>query len=210
MRTLPRLLAPVVLAVLHLSGCAQARLDEAAAAGAAPAAAPGSGPARAIVRAFASPPDTVRLSPEPLPPGPTVEYASLESVRDSVLAIVQRLAPRGDTAIHVSVAPVWFKYWYLPDSASGYAVRVVVTDSTFCPVEEVAQALTAGGWAPHSGYSADGTDGTVMGFETTKYVCILEGRWDGGDDSDPTYVPAPGCSMTATCVPRLKKDVPPY
>jgi len=143
-------------------------------------------------------------------PAPAVEYASLETARDSVLAIVQRLAPRGDTAIHVSVGPAWFKYWYLPDSASGYAVRVVVTDTTFCPVEEVAEALTAAGWGPHSGYSADGTDGTVMGFETTKYVCILEGRWDGGDDSDPTYVPAPGCAMTATCVPRLKKDVPPY
>jgi len=148
--------------------------------------------------------DSVRL------PAPTVEYASLETVRDSVLAIARRLVPRGDTAIHVSVGPARFQSWYVADSVSGYAVRVVVTDTTFCPVEEVAQALTAAGWATHPGYSTDGTDGTVMGFETMKYVCILEGRWDGGDDSDPSYVPAPGCEMTATCAPRLKKDVPPY
>lgn len=169
----------------------------------------GGAPSRAIVHAVAVSPDTVRLSPEAPAPMPSIEYRSLEAVRDSVLAMVRRNTPRGDTAIHVSAGPTRFKYWYLPDSASGYVVRVTVTDTTFCLVEEVARALTAAGWAPHSGYSADGTDGTVMGFETAKYVCILEGRWDGGDDSDTTYVPAPGCEMTATCVPRRKDDVMP-
>lgn len=197
---------------MALAGCAQGRADTPA-PGASPRVLPGGGsspPARAIVRAFAVPSDTVQLSPETSPPAPTVEYPSLEAARDSVLAIVRRALPRGDTAIHLSVGPARFKYWYLPDSASGYAVRVVVNDTTFCPVEEVARALTAAGWGYHSGYSADGPDGTVMGFETRKYVCIIEGRWDGGDDSDPTYLPAPGCEMTATCVPRRTDDVMPY
>ena len=104
--------------------------------------------------------------------------------------------------------PTRFKYFYLPDSASGYVVRVAVADTSLCPVVEIEGALEAAHWLPHNGYSADGQDGTVMGYVTKKYLCVLEGRWDGGDGSDSTYVPAPGCTITVTCVARRQDDSP--
>ena len=92
----------------------------------------------------------------------------------------------------------------------GYAVHVVVTDTSSCRVEEVGQALATAGWMPSYGYSADGPDGTVMGYVTKHYLCVVEGSWDGGDGSDSTYVPAPGCKVTVTCVPRREDDLPKY
>lgn len=76
-----------------------------------------------------------------------------------------------------------------------------------CPDVEIGNALTSAGWGHQDGYSADGPDGTVMGFRTGKFLAVVEGRWDGGDDSDTTYVPAPGCELTVTCVPRRSEDV---
>jgi hypothetical protein len=172
---------------------------------AARAAAPG------VVRAFViAAPETIRLFPEQPRPEPTAEYATLESARDRVLALVRRAATAGDTAIHVSTGSARFKYWYLPDSATGYAIHVAVTDTSECPVTEVETALATEGWVQHNGYSADGPDGTVIGYVTERYLCVLEGRWDGGDDSDSTYVPTPGCELTVTCVPRREEDVPKY
>lgn len=77
------------------------------------------------------------LAQEPL--RPTVEYRSLEAVRDTVLALVRRSLPRPNRGVHVTVGPVRFKYW--------------------------------------------------------------------GDGTDPTYVPDPGCEMTATCIPRRNDDI---
>jgi len=148
------------------------------------------------------------IAPASRPPAPTPEYSSLKAVRDSVLALVLRTVTPGDTAIHVTSGPTRFKYLYLPDSTSGYAVRVAVTDTSRCPVVEIESALTAARWLPHNGYSADGPDGTVMGYVTKNYLCVLEGAWDGGDDSDSTYVPAPGCTITVTCVARRADDSP--
>lgn len=142
--------------------------------------------------------------------GATAEYASLEALRDSLLTFISKLAAPGDTAIHVSSGPTRFKYWYTQDSASGYEVRVVVTDTSSCLSAEVERLLTTRGWVASNGYSADGPDGTVIGFVTRKYLCVLEGRWDGGDASDSTYVPDPGCELAVTCVPRREEDVPKY
>jgi hypothetical protein len=47
-----------------------------------------------------------------------------------------------------------------------------------------------------------------MGFVTTRHLCVVEGNWDGGDDSDPSYAPEVGCEMTVTCVPRREDDEP--
>jgi len=163
---------------------------------------------RGVVRGFVlAAPETIRLSPEQPPPRPTAEYASLETVRDSVLAMILRAVAHGDTAVHVSSAPTRFKYHNLPDSTSGYAIHVVVTDTSSCPAFELDQALASAGWVEQSGYSADGPDGTLMGRATRQYLCVIEGSWDGGDDSDTTYVPAPGCEVTVTCVPRREDDV---
>jgi len=145
---------------------------------------------------------------ETWPPEPTLHYASLETARDSIGAIVSRCVGGADTAIHVSRAPVSFEYLYAKGSAKGWAFRVTVNDTTPCPDVEIEQSLADAGWVESFGYSADGTDGSTMGYLSREYFCLVEGTWDGGDDTDDTYVPVPGCKVTVTCVPRREDDIP--
>jgi len=153
-------------------------------------------------------PDTIRLSPEESLPRPTVEYPSLDATRDSVEAMLRRGIAADNPEVRISRETIRFGYRFVADSTTGLSVHVVVADTSSCPVEFLEAALAAAGWAPTYDYSADGPDGTVMGYVTGRYLCIVEGRWDGGDDSDSTYVPDPGCEVTATCVPRRPDDVP--
>lgn len=145
---------------------------------------------------------------ETWPPEPTVHYASLEAARDSIGAIVDRCVSRADTAIHVSRDPVSFEYLYAKATAKGWAFHVVVNDTTSCPDVDIEQRLTDAGWVESFGYSADGTDGSSMGYLSLEYFCLVEGTWDGGDDTDDTYEPLPGCKVTVTCVPRREDDTP--
>jgi hypothetical protein len=151
--------------------------------------------------------ESVRAYVEPPPPRPTARYASLEAARDSVDAILHRFLDLGDTAIHVSRERVTFDYIYAKASASAWAIRVIVNDTTACPHEALGDSLKAAGWVPNWDYGADGTDGGVMGYLSVDYLCVVAGEWIGGDDTDSTYVPPPGCKVTVTCVPRREDDV---
>jgi hypothetical protein len=132
-------------------------------------------------------------------------YSTLEAARDTIDAVVHHAAG-GTQAVRVTLDRARFRYWYAPDSASGWAFHVEVADTTTCPYDVIGAGLMTRGWTPFWDYSADGPDGTVMGYVTPKYLCVIEGSWDGGDDCDPTYVPAPGCRVTVTCVPREPRD----
>jgi len=35
-------------------------------------------------------------------------------------------------------------------------------------------------------------------------LCYVQADWDGGDDSDSTYVPSPYYSITVDCLPDRK------
>jgi hypothetical protein len=48
---------------------------------------------------------------------------------------------------------------------------------------------------------ADGPDGTVFGFSKDGVLCVVRGRWDGGDDADSTYVPSEVYQVMVRCVP---------
>jgi hypothetical protein len=148
-------------------------------------------------------------SPDTVPPAtvlPPPAYSTLEAARDTVGVVVRQAVGRPRPAIRVSLGRAGFHYWYAPDSAWGWAFRVDVADTSACPYDVVGAGLLARGWTTFWDYSADGPDGTVMGYVTPKYLCVIEGSWDGGDDSDPTYRPAPGCRVTVTCVPRNARD----
>jgi hypothetical protein len=136
-----------------------------------------------------------------------VSYPSLEAARDTVEMLLRRTVDLADTAVHVSRDTVTFAYWYAKSIGRGWVVKVVVNDTSGCPVDPLESALLARGWVMAYGYSADGTDGTVLGLRSRDILCVIEGRWDGGDATDSTYVPAPGCTVTATCVPLRKDDV---
>ena len=45
------------------------------------------------------------------------------------------------------------------------------------------------GWQEEVNHSADGPDGTLFAYVRDGVICIFEGRWDGGDDSDPSVKP---------------------
>jgi hypothetical protein len=145
---------------------------------------------------------------ETWPPEPTAAYPSLEAARDSIGAIVDRCVSPADTAIHVSRDPVSFEYLYAKATAKGWAFHVLVNDTTACPDVDIERSLTDAGWVESFGYSADGSDGSSMGYLSRGYFCLVEGTWDGGDDTDDTYEPLPGCKVTVTCVPRREDDTP--
>jgi len=50
--------------------------------------------------------------------------------------------------------------------------------------------LAGQGWSEVPEYGADGPDGTAFGFSGNGVLCVIRGRWDGGDDADSTYVPS--------------------
>jgi hypothetical protein len=144
----------------------------------------------------------------PKQPESKVHYASLEAARDSIGAIVSRCYSHADTAVHVSREPVTFEYLYAKGTGKGWAYHMTVTDTTLCPFVDVEKALTDAGWVEMFGYSADGTDGGNMGYLSKNFFCLVEGTWDGGDDTVENYVATPGCKVTVTCVPRRMDDVP--
>lgn len=57
--------------------------------------------------------------------------------------------------------------------------------------------LNADGWCGDR--NADGPDGTSYRTLKKNVFCLIEGRWDGGDDSDPKYVPSPRYEVTVRC-----------
>jgi hypothetical protein len=138
-----------------------------------------------------------------------VEYASLEQARDAIEKIVHRSVNLKNPAVTVKRDTVTFKYWFANGTARGWVIHVDVRDTSVCPIEAIEDAVQNAGWAQANGYAADGADGGDLGFVTHKFFCLIEGKWDGGDESDTTYVPAPGCTVTATIVPRRADDVMP-
>lgn len=68
------------------------------------------------------------------------------------------------------------------------------------------KALERAGWVMDDQYDADGPDGTVFALVCREALCLIEGQWDGGDDSDSTYVSAPGETVLLRCVPRPAHD----
>jgi hypothetical protein len=60
--------------------------------------------------------------------------------------------------------------------------------------------LEAHGWVSDGECSADGPDGTVWGMRRQGVRCLVSGQWDGGDDSDSTYVPSRDYVVIIDCL----------
>lgn len=69
--------------------------------------------------------------------------------------------------------------------------------------------LQADGWRDNTIFSADAPDGTVQGFQRNGTTCIVAAQWDGGDDSDSTYVPSDTPDLAATCAATSLADTMP-
>jgi hypothetical protein len=84
---------------------------------------------------------------------------------------------------------------------SGCLLSVIDTASRAgAPVNLLDDWFRSKGWESGLAYGADGPDGTMFAFAGAGELCVIEGRWDGGDDSEPTVVPAPGFVITVGCV----------
>ena len=68
------------------------------------------------------------------------------------------------------------------------------------PLSDVVDRAMAAGWAERGKLLlADGPDGSVEAVSRGNVACLISGSWDGGDDSDSTYVPSPGFEIAASC-----------
>ena len=83
----------------------------------------------------------------------------------------------------------------------GCVLSVVDTTSRDgAPTDLIEELFRMNGWEYRTEYGADGPDGTMFAFQSTGELCVVRGSWDGGDDSDPTVVPAPGFTVVVECV----------
>ncbi len=73
-------------------------------------------------------------------------------------------------------------------------------------VDTIMRGYVARGWSDRTMISADGPDGTVVGLYRSGVTCVVEGRWDGGDDSDTTYVPSDTMEVRVSCGRTLVSD----
>lgn len=65
----------------------------------------------------------------------------------------------------------------------------------FYPFENTARYNE--GWRADN--EADGPDGTSFRIFKGNTFCHVEGNWDGGDDSDPKYIPSPRLEIIVSC-----------
>ena len=82
-------------------------------------------------------------------------------------------------------------------------------DRIAAPVETLVEAMQAHGWRALLEYQADGPDGSLMGLILGPTLCVVRGAWDGGDDSDTTYVPVPGYDLDVSCFRHTPADLRP-
>jgi hypothetical protein len=60
----------------------------------------------------------------------------------------------------------------------------------------------ASGWLRIIEFDADGPDGQSTVYQLDPVRCLVSEHWDGGDDADTTYVPAPWFEQEVACWKR--------
>lgn len=73
------------------------------------------------------------------------------------------------------------------------------------PANLLFDVLTAEGWEPGIA-SGDGPDGTFFVLYRNDVILFVMGEWDGGDDSDSTYVPSEVYQIVVICTPMIDAD----
>ena len=180
-----------------------------------------------VVKPVIAPSDTPWVAPDP--PNPTAHYGSFQAASDQLRAIVRHtLGAYSDSAKwHRAREPFWYNdavhlvrvpqgtyYW---DAVGPRDSAVTVpclhmrygTHTAGAPGNDaIREALMAAGWDMDNRYSADGPDGTYFAMACGEALVEIRGSWEGGDDSDTTYVPAPGEAVELRCVPRPPEPRP--
>ena len=170
-------------------------------------------------------PDTPWVAYEPSEP--SAHYGSYQAARESLRILVKRsLGSWSDSAtwkqtrepfrfilhhdVRLLVPSRGDVFWKLEDMDTtivGPCLRMSYAhhDSAAPGYDEIDATLRKSGWAIDDRYDADGPDGTRFVLLCREAMVEIMASWDGGDDSDSTYTPAPGQSVTLRCVPRPRE-----
>jgi hypothetical protein len=132
---------------------------------------------------------------------------------NSLVRVVADAAPPS-TRITEVIGPraITFNYQYAKAHSGGceFIARGSDTASSSALFEAMEKAFEKAGWmSMEATYSADGPDGSDLGYSRDGLLCVIEGRWDGGDDSDPKVIPGPEFDVFVTCAPLRADDQPP-
>jgi hypothetical protein len=119
-----------------------------------------------------------------------------------------------DTKITEFIGPraITFNYQFAKAQSAGceFVVRGSDTASSSSLFEATEKAFQEAKWTSmEAAYSADGPDGSDVGYSRDGLLCVMEGRWDGGDDSDSTLIPGSDFDVFVTCAPLRADDQPP-
>lgn len=107
---------------------------------------------------------------------------------------------------------ITFKYQFTNAQSAGceFVARGSDTVASSSLFEAMEKAFQQARWKSlEATYSADGPDGSDLGYSRDGLLCVIEGRWDGGDDSDPSIIPLPEFDVFVTCAPVRADDQPP-
>jgi len=85
------------------------------------------------------------------------------------------------------------------------AGQVPAFRGTTRPDEFLRQKLTSQGWLEDLRYGADGPDGTAFAYVRGDVLCMVRAAWDGGDDTDPSYVPEDRYELVIGCIPAWRQ-----
>jgi hypothetical protein len=113
------------------------------------------------------------------------EDSALVTRVDTVLA-----PPLGERRVLSCVVRVW-----LPHGLQGSRALAGAGDDRVPP----ALGNAEGEWRRLLRYDADGPDGNLSGYQRAHVRCTVAQGWDGGDDSDSTYVPGDWYRQELTC-----------
>jgi hypothetical protein len=132
---------------------------------------------------------------------------------NSLVRSVVTSVPAG-TKITEFIGPqaITFNYQFAKAQSAGceFAVRGSDTVSSSSLFEAIEKAFHETDWkSMEAAYSADGPDGSDVGYSRDGLLCVMEGRWDGGDDSDSTVIPGSDFDVFVTCAPLRADDQPP-
>jgi hypothetical protein len=104
---------------------------------------------------------------------------------------------------------ITFNYTYAKAQSRGCEFVVRGSDTVWSSslFEAMEKAFQKAGWmSMEATYSADGPDGSDLGYSHDGLLCVVEGRWDGGDDVDTTVIPGPDFDVFVTCAPLRADD----
>lgn len=111
------------------------------------------------------------------------------------------------TAVRRPPAIAFDSLWH--GSTSRWACRVAAVGHvpfTYSPIDSLIEWLKDRGWVDRTTISADGPDGTIQGIHRGSVTCLVEGRWDGGDDADTTSVRSDTMEVHLACTRTIATD----